>query len=106
MHILPIARPIPTPSNDESLKDALVGFFSHSKASSRLLRLLATKREPIRYNALMHQIRFGDALPLHDHELPASAVRAVLWTTQLAGLVTLTRDGFSITALGREVQRR
>lgn len=107
MQTLSIAGSRPPPaSRERSAQDALVAFVSHSKASSRLLRLLSRNRKPIGYKALMDEIRFGGKSSPHDQDLPASALRAVLWISQLAGLVSLTRQGFSITEIGREVQRR
>lgn len=99
----------PAPQFDRersALKDALVEFFSHSKGSSRILRLLSAKREPIGYKALMDEIRYDEKSSSDHQELPASAIRAVLCITQAAGLVRLTRHGFSITEVGREVHRR
>lgn len=99
----------PAPQFDHQLsvlKDALVEFFSHSKGSSRILRLLSSKRKPVGYKALMDEIRFDEKWNPDCRELPASAIRAVLCITQAAGLVRLTRHGFSITEVGREVHRR
>ena len=53
----------------------------------------------------MDEIRFDEKWP-RSTDLPASAIRAVLCITQAAGLVRLTRHGFSITEVGREVHRR
>ena len=54
----------------------------------------------------MDEIRFDEKWNPDRRDLPASAIRAVLRITQAAGLVRLTRHGFSITEVGREVQRR
>lgn len=89
-----------------TLKDALVEFFARSKVSSRILRLLSTKSKPVGYKGLMDEIRFDEKWSAGSHDLPPSAIRAVLSITQAAGLVRLTRHGFSITEVGREVQRR
>lgn len=102
MQTLPSSSPARFPSQPGSgragLNDALVEFFSHSKASSRVLRLLAAHCRPVSYWRLMNEIRFGS----ERDELPPGAVRAVLGITQAAGLVRQTRHGFSITDLGRE----
>jgi hypothetical protein len=99
--------PTPQFSRERSaLKDALVEFFSHSKGSSRILRLLSTKTKPIGYKALMDEIRFDEKRNPNRRDLPASAIRAVLSISQAAGLARLTRHGFSITEVGREVHRR
>jgi hypothetical protein len=58
------------------------------------------------YKALMDEIRFDKKWNPDRQDLPASAIRAVLCITQAAGLVRLTRHGFSITEVDREVQRR
>jgi hypothetical protein len=89
-------------SGRAGVKDALVEFFFHSKVSSKVLRLLSTRGRPVSYRRLMDEIRFGS----ERDELPPGALRAVLSITQAAGLVRQTRDGFSITDLGREVQER
>src|SRR3954454_18504454 len=100
--LFPIAgSPAPQFSRERSaLKDALIEFFSHSKGASRILRLLATKAKPIGYQALMDEIRFDEKWNSDRRDLPASAIRAVLCITQAAGLVRLTRHGFSITEVG------
>ena len=92
--------------NQSALKNALVEFFTHSKASSRILRLLSTKRKPVGFNALRDEIHFSERWRPNLYDLPASAIHAALCITQAAGLVRLTRRGFSITEVGREVQRR
>jgi len=89
-----------------ALQDALVEFFAHSSGSSEILRLLSTKRKPLCYKALIDEIRFGAKQRDNCHDLPASALRAALCMIQAAGLVRLTPHGFSITAVGRKVQRR
>ena len=89
-----------------ALRGALVGFLSHAKGSSRILRLLSTKEKPVGYNALMRELRLGKKRRFDNYDLPASAIRAALRITQAAGLVRMTRHGFSITELGREIQRR
>ena len=87
-------------------RDALVEFFAHSKESSRILGLLFARRKPVGYVALMDEF--------HDHEtgcgrgddLPDCAICAVLSIMRAAGIVRLTRHGFSITEVGREVYQR
>jgi hypothetical protein len=89
-----------------ALKDTLVEFFALSKGSSRIIRLLSAKRKPVGYQALVDEIRFDKKWRRDSDELPASAIPAVLGIMQLAGIVRITRHGFSITEVGREVQRR
>ena len=89
-----------------ALKGALVEFFARSKGSSRILRLLSAKRKPIGYQALVDEICFDEKWRRESDELPAGAIPAVLGIMQVAGLVRITRHGFSITEVGREVHRR
>lgn len=89
-----------------ALKDTLIEFFAHSKGSSRVIRLLAAKRKPVGYHALVDEIRFDEKWRRDSDELPASAIPAVLGIMQVAGLVRIARHGISITEVGREVQRR
>jgi hypothetical protein len=89
--------------NQSLVNDALVEFFAHAKGSSRVLHVLAGKTRPISYKILMDEMRFGGNW---DHDLSGHAIRAVLSITQAAGLVRLTRHGFSISEIGREVHRR
>jgi hypothetical protein len=89
-----------------SLNGALIEFFAHSKAASTVLRLLSRKSRPVGYRRLMDEIRFDAMQGAGDGDLPAAAIRAVLSISQAAGLIRLTRHGFSITEIGREVHRR
>jgi len=89
-----------------ALKDALVEFFAHSKGSSRIIRLLAAKRKPRGYKSLVDEIRFDEQCRRDSDELPAGAIPALLGIMQVAGLVRLTRHGFSMTEVGREVCQR
>jgi hypothetical protein len=88
------------------VKDALVEFFTHSKASSGILRFLSTKRKPVGYSAIRDEIRFSAGRGSHSDDLPKGAIHIALAITRAAGLVRLTRHGFSITDAGRDVQRR
>ncbi len=71
-----------------------------------ILHFLSTKRSPVDYRALNEEIRCSEKWRPNSQYLPAGAIRAALSITQAAGLVRLTRHGFSITGVGREVQRR
>ena len=86
--------------------DALVEFFTHSNASSGILRFLSTKRKPVGYSAIRDEIRFSQRRRSNSHDLPKGAIHIALAITRAAGLVRLTRHGFSITDAGRDVQRR
>jgi ribosomal protein S19E (S16A) len=92
--------------NRSGLDEALIEYFSCSRVSSTILRLLSVKCRPVSYQRLMDEMRFGKTARSERDEVPASAVRAVLSITQAAGLVRQTRDGFSITDAGRDIQRR
>lgn len=86
--------------------DALVEFFAHSKESLRILRLLATKRNPVGFKAMMNKFHVHRCGRSDVHELPDYAVRGVLKIMTGAGVVRLTRHGCSITETGREVYQR
>lgn len=88
-----------------TLKDTLVQFFAHSKGSSRIIRLLAARRKPLGYRALADEIRFDEHWRRDSDPLPAGAIFAQLAIMQVAGLARCSRHGFSITAVGRHVQR-
>ena len=88
------------------LEDSLIKYIAHSRLASRVLRLLAAQSRPVGYQRLMDGLRFTPRWSAATSHLPAGAIRAVLNLMQAAGLIRLTRDGFSITQIGREVQRR
>ncbi|MEO6740480.1 MAG: winged-helix domain-containing protein [Chthoniobacteraceae bacterium] len=87
-------------------KDALVGFFAHSKKSLRILGLLAARRKPLGYKALADEFHTHEEYRCHADNLPDGAIRAFLSIMQAAGLVRMTRRGFSITEVGRELYHR
>lgn len=88
------------------LEDALVDFFASSNVSSAILRVLATHRTPISFKVLVHEARAAEERRGTHEDMPMGAIRAVLTILQLARLARMTRAGFSITELGREVYRR
>jgi hypothetical protein len=90
----------------QGLEDALVEFFASSKASSGILAVLAAHRKPVTFNVLVDELRTEQERRHGGEYLPMSAMRAVLGILQVARLVRMKRDGFSITDLGREVYRR
>ncbi|MEP6672983.1 MAG: winged-helix domain-containing protein [Chthoniobacter sp.] len=86
--------------------DALVEFFTQSKESSRILRLLAARQKPVGYKALADELQTYEEYHCHAANLPDWAIRTVLSIMQAAGLVRMTRRGFSITEVGRELHQR
>jgi hypothetical protein len=88
------------------LKNVLVEFFGHSKGSARMIRLLAARKKPIGYLALVDDVRFDEKWRRESDALTASAILAVLGIMQVARVVRVTEHGFSITDVGREVHRR
>ena len=87
-------------------RDTLVEFFAHSKASLRILRLLASKPNPVGYKAMTNELRVHAKGSSHVHQLSDYSIRALLGIMRAAGVVRLTRHGFSITETGREVYQR
>jgi hypothetical protein len=88
------------------LEEALVEFFASSKASSRIVAVLAAHQKAVAFNVLVDELR-TEQERRHDGEyLPMSAMRAVLGILQVVRIVRMNRDGFLITDLGREVYRR
>lgn len=87
-------------------KDALVEFFAHSKKTLRILGLLAARRRPLGYRALADEFHTHEECRCHADNLPDGAVRAFLSIMQAAGLLRMTRRGFSITEVGRELYQR
>ncbi len=86
--------------------DALAEFFTHSKESSRILRLLAARQKPVGCKALADESRNHEEYRCPADNLPDRAIRTVLSIMQAAGLVRRTRRGFSITEVGRELHQR
>ena len=68
------------------LQDALVEFFARSTESCRVLSVLLAHRKPLR--------------------LATIAQAAVLCILQVSGFVRMSRRGFLVTQVGREVHRR
>jgi hypothetical protein len=88
------------------LEDALVEFFARSRASSCILTVLAARGKPIRFNALVDDIRAEQKRRGEEQDLSRSALRTVMTILQVVGLIHMNRDGFFLTELGREVYRR
>ena len=90
----------------QGLEDALVEFIARSKASSCILTVLGACGKPVGFNAIVEEIRAEQERRRDDDELPKSALRTVLTILQVARLISMNLDGFSLTELGREVYRR
>ena len=87
-------------------RDTLVEFFAHSKESLLILRLLAAGSNPLGYKAMAGEFHVHGKGRGDVHKLPDHAIRSVLRIMRAAGVVRLTRHGFSITDTGREVYQR
>ena len=68
------------------LQDALVEFFARSTESCRVLSVLLAHRKPLRLTTITQE--------------------AVLCILQVSGFVRMSRHGFLVTQVGREVHRR
>ncbi|MEP6670682.1 MAG: hypothetical protein ABJF10_16105 [Chthoniobacter sp.] len=88
------------------LEDALVDFFARSKSSSAVLSVLARNGKPVGFKALERDVRAEQERRRTHDEFSLQAVRAVLSILQVARFVRMSRDGFTITELGREAHRR
>jgi len=87
------------------LEDALVEFLASSKVSSNIVSVLAARRWPIDFKALVREVREKETRFKAEH-IPVGVIRAVLILLQLWRVARLSGSGFSITDLGREVYRR
>lgn len=88
------------------LEDALVDFFARSRVSSAILTVLAAEQHPISFKALAHEVRATEERRRTHEDIPMAAIRSVLTFLQFARLAQMSRAGFEITKLGREVYRR
>lgn len=90
----------------EGLKQSLVDFFASSKVSSTILGILAARLGPLSFKSLLTEVQTEKGRRGIHHDIPVSSIRAVLGILQFARLARLSRAGFSITTLGREVYTR
>ena len=90
----------------QGLEGGLVEFIARSKASSCILTVLGACGKPVGFNAIVEEIRAEQERRRDDEELPKSALRTVLTILQVARLISMNLDGFSLTELGREVYQQ
>jgi hypothetical protein len=89
-----------------SLEEGLVEFFARSKEFSHILSVLIAHRKPLRVGAIVHEVRLEQDRLSEDYVLPVSIAWVALCIMQVAGLVRISRHGFLITEVGREIHRR
>ena len=89
-----------------SLEEGVVEFFARSKEFSHILSVLIAHRKPLRVGAIVHEVRLEQDRLRQDYVLPVSIAWAALCILQVARLVRISRHGFVITEVGREVHRR
>jgi hypothetical protein len=99
-------RPSQLVRDPRSLEEALVEFFAHSKEFSHILSVLIAHRKPLRVGAIVHEVRLEQHRLREDYVPPMSIAWAALCIMQVAGLVRISRHGFLITEVGREIHRR
>lgn len=87
------------------LEEAFIDFLASSKASSRILKVLAERRISIGFNALVARVR-GYKTNSNHSEIPVTAIRAVARILMFARLIRMRAGRYAITDLGREVHRR
>jgi hypothetical protein len=88
------------------LEDALVEFFARSTEAYLILSVLVAYRKPLRLATIAQEVqrekdRCGEA-----DAVPMSIAWPVLCILQVSGLVRLSRHGFLVTEVGREVYGR
>ena len=89
-----------------ALEDALVEFFARSNESRRILSVLVAHRKPLRFAAIAQEVRLEKDRRCKAYVLPMSIAWPVLCILQVSGLVHMSRHGFLLTEVGREVHRR
>jgi hypothetical protein len=99
-------RPSRLLRDPRSLEEALVEFFARSKEFSHILSVLIAHRKPLRVGTIVQEVRLEQDRLREDNVLPVSIAGAALCIMQVAGLVRMSRHGFLITEVGREIHRR
>src|SRR4029077_2640477 len=87
------------------VEDVLVGLVSHTRELRSVLAILSSFNSPASIARLLHEIRIGRNASTEPNTALNLVVPA-LFILGLAGLIRVTGDGFAITEIGREVQRR
>ena len=90
---------------NQSLEDSLVEFFRHTNVSCAILKALCEFKEPVKFDQLVDRVGsvMTDRIPDYAIE---GAVRAALKLLKTTGWVHKSDDGFSLTALGRDLASR
>ena len=99
-------RPSQLVRDPRSLEEAFVEFFARSKESSHILGALIAHRQPLWVGTIVQEFRLEQKRLREDYFLPASMAWAALCIMHVAGLVRMSRHGFLITEVGREIRRR
>jgi hypothetical protein len=99
-------RPLRFIRDLRALEDALVEFFARSNESRRILSVLVAHRKLLRFAAIAQQVQLEKDRRCKAYVLPISIAWPVLCILQVSGLVRMSRHGFLLTEVGREVHRR
>jgi hypothetical protein len=99
-------RPLRFIRDLRALEDALVEFFARSNESRRILSVLVAHRKPLRFAAIAQEVRLEKDRRCKAYVLPMSIAWPVFCILQVSGLVHMSRHGFLLTEVGREVHRR
>ena len=88
------------------LGDALVEFFARSTESCLILSVLVAHRKSLRLATIAQEVQLETDRRREPDVLPMSIAWGVLPILQVSGLVRMSRHGFLVTEVGREVHRR
>ena len=88
------------------LEDALVEFFTRSTEACLILSVLVAHRKPLRLATIAQEVQREKDRRGEADVLPMSIAWPVLCILQVSDLVRLSRHGFLVTEVGREVHRR
>jgi hypothetical protein len=90
----------------QGLEDAFVQFFARSNESCSVLSVLAATQQPLNSAAIARETGLAENRQPGDYSLSPAIAFAVLSVLLLAGLVSVTRQGFLLSEVGREVYKR
>ena len=99
-------RPLRFIRDLRALEDALVEFFARSNESRRILSVLVAHRKPLCFAAIAQEMQPEKDRRCKAYVLPISIAWPVLCILQVSGLVRMSRHGFLLNEVGREVHRR
>ena len=88
------------------LQDALVEFFARSTEAYLILSVLVAYRKPLGLATIAQEVQLETDRRREPDVLPMSIAWGVLPILQVSGLVRMSRHGFLVTQVGREVHRR